>query len=156
MRSKTTATLLRNKAISWQMPFVNTAGLFLALTGFIKAASITGHAKLLKTNDPIFTFASVRAMLGLAAILEIVVALFCFLDVPIRTKRVALAWISTLLIGYRIGRWFLGVGEPCPCLGTLWEWLPVDPQVPERVLLILLVFLWCAACYYIISAKSES
>ena len=65
-----------------------------------------------------------------------------FSRLPIRTKCAALAWLSSLFLFYRFGRWYFGVTEPCGCLGDIWQWLPLSRQSLESGLFAFLVVVW--------------
>jgi hypothetical protein len=122
--------------------FVTIATLGLLLTALAKVLTLTGSAKGLVTPDPVFAILSVRQLMALGAGLEVVVAGVGFSRLPIRTKCAALAWLSSLFLFYRFGRWSFGVREPCRCLGDIWQWLPLSRQSLESGLFAFLVAVW--------------
>jgi hypothetical protein len=122
--------------------FVTIATLGLLLTALAKVLTLTGSARRLVTPDPVFAFLSVRQLMTLGTCLEIMVAGVGFSRLPIRTKCAALAWLSSLFLFYRFGRWYFGVTEPCGCLGDIWQWLPLSRQSLESGLFAFLVVVW--------------
>lgn len=133
----------------WSVAFVTMATLVLLLTALAKVLTLTGSAKQLATPDPVFGVFSVRQLLALGAVLEIAVASIGFSRVPMRLKCGALAWVSSLFLFYRFGRWWLGVHEPCGCLGGIWQWLSLSRSTidfADSALFVFLVFVWTGSC----------
>ena len=131
------------------MAFLTMSGWFFILCGLAKCGAILGHAKLLRTVDPVVGHLSVRALLIIAAILELGVGVFCLSHRSMRARCGALMWLSSILLMYRFGRWYLDVNQPCPCLGNIWEWLKIDSAVADKPLGILVLIVWLLSTYHL-------
>lgn len=120
--------------------FTYSYGVILAITGVAKLISAFGGALLLKYPDPIFKF-QFRHLLLAAGILEIAIAVICFVASQIRVSNYLVAWFSTSLLSYRLGTWYLGWKRQCPCLGTLTDALHISPQSADTAMKIVLTYL---------------
>jgi hypothetical protein len=120
--------------------FIYSAGILLLATAAAKLASIFGDVPILSGPDPIFGLSN-RAVLSFAAAAEGVVGCICIRkgDVGIRVQSVA--WLSTLLVGYRVGKHLLGQEGPCGCLGTITDVLRIAPGAADLALKVALAYL---------------
>jgi hypothetical protein len=120
--------------------FMYSYGAILAITGVAKLISALGDAPLLMRSDPIFNL-QFRHVLLAAGILEIFLAIICFLPSKIQVSSCLVAWFSTSLLGYRVGMWYVGWVHPCPCLGGLTDAIHISPQTADTAMKIVLVYL---------------
>jgi hypothetical protein len=134
--------------------FVKTSGWIFAITGIAKFVSAFGKAKLLGYHDPITNLTFHHLML-LGAIVEISVALFCLLLNKFILATKLIAWLATVLIGYRIGLWLAHWQSPCPCLGTLTDAIHIPPEVADTVLKAILGYLLCGS-YFILLCNQRA
>ncbi len=129
--------------------FCYTAGGILAITGLAKAFSAIGPARALDVADPIFgiPFRHLMLLVGLA---ELSIALLAFMTNKSQFSLLAIAWLSTSFLLYRIGLWWMGWHRPCGCLGNLVDILHISPQTADSITKLSLSYLlvgsyWLAA-----------
>jgi hypothetical protein len=80
-------------------------------------------------------------VLPAAGLTELVVAFLCvFLEDRLFTLS-AVVWLSTTLVLYRFGLWFLDWHRPCGCLGHLNDLLHLSPETADKMMKILLLYL---------------
>ena len=125
---------------SFSRNFILSAGAILALTGAAKVWSTFGTAKLLAVADPIvgITFGHLMLVVGMA---EIVIALVCFFSKSQKLALGLVAWLTTNLLVYRIGLWWVGYHKPCSCLGNLTDALHISPETADTAMKIILGYL---------------
>jgi hypothetical protein len=122
---------------SW---FVNLAGGLLATTGLAKAFSAIGPARALDTADPLIGI-SFRQLMLLVGLAELLISFFCLFTHRRRFSLLAVAWLSTNFLVYRIGLWFIGWHRPCGCMGNLTDLLHLSPRVADNIMKGVLAFL---------------
>lgn len=119
--------------------FVFCAGFLLVVTGLAKLLSVAEPSGRLLIPDPVLLL-PYHALLWGVGLLEIAVALVCFL---VKDKHLAIAlltWLSTSFAAYRIALWGTGYREPCSCLGTLTTVVGVDARVADLAMVGVLLF----------------
>lgn len=112
----------------------------LLTTAAAKLFSATEGARILLVPDPIFGV-SIRSMFWMVGSIEIAVALACLFVKRIMLRAVLLAWLSTGFIVYRVGLFWVGFDQPCPCLGTFRKALHVSPELADNILKVILAYL---------------
>jgi len=120
--------------------FIGTAGAVLVATGLAKGFSAIGPARALDTADPLIGI-SFRQLLLLVGLVELLIAFFCLFTERRRFSVLALAWISTNFLVYRIGLWFIGWHRPCGCMGSLTDLLHISPRVADNIMKAVLAYL---------------
>jgi hypothetical protein len=133
--------LVNSRVIHFATVFFGSSIVVLCLTASAKFYSATGSVRVLSLPDPLLHVNN-RTLMILAGLAEASIA--CHLIRSLSPKRhgsgaVALLWLSSNLLAYRLGRFMLGVNM-CPCLGSLTEKLGVDPNLINRVLGALALF----------------
>lgn len=123
--------------IAW---FLLSAGVVLALTGTAKIVSSFGAAGLLAKDDPILRISFEKLMI-LAGVLEIFVASWCFFGRSRALAATFVALISTNILIYRFGLWWIGWRRPCHCLGNLTDALRISPHIADIALKVTLAYL---------------
>jgi hypothetical protein len=126
-----------NKAIDW---FVASAALILATTGLAKVWSALGSSNLLAVVDPIVGVKFGQLLLAIGVV-EIVVALVCFLSKRQTLALALVAWISTNFVVYRFSLWWMNWKKPCSCLGNLTDALHIRPETADNIMKIVLSYL---------------
>lgn len=121
-------------------PFAQTAGLALATTGLAKAFSAIGPARALDTPDPL-TGIPFRQLLLLVGLAELLIAFFCLFTDKRRFSLLAVAWLSTNFLVYRLGLWFIGWHHPCACMGSLAGALHLSDQAADNIMKGVLAYL---------------
>ena len=75
-------------------------------------------------------------------LVEIVIALVCFLSKRQVLALRFVAWISTIFVVYRIGLWGMNWVEQCSCLGNLLkDYHQVSPKTADSIMKVLLAYL---------------
>jgi hypothetical protein len=120
--------------------FVNVGGGILALTGLAKAFSAIGPARALDTADPLIGI-PFRQLLLLVGLAELFIAFFCLFTDRRRLSLLAVAWISTNFLVYRLGLWFIGWHRPCGCMGNLTDLLHISPHAADTIMKGVLAYL---------------
>jgi hypothetical protein len=120
--------------------FLKSAGVVLALTGLGKAFSAIGSARALDTPDPL-TGLPFRQLLLLVGLAELVLSFFCLFRDQRRFSMLAVGWISTSFLAYRLGLWFIGWHRPCGCMGSLTDMLHLSPNGADNIMKGVLAYL---------------
>jgi hypothetical protein len=120
--------------------FLRLAGTALALTGLAKALSAIGPARALDTADPLIGI-RFRQLLLLVGVAELFIAFFCLFTDRRRLSLLAVAWISTNFLVYRLGLWFIGWHGPCGCMGNLTDLLHISPHLADTIMKGVLAYL---------------
>jgi hypothetical protein len=120
--------------------FVCTAGVLLMITGAAKLISASGQAHLLEYQDPLL-YLSFRHMLLVAGIIELVIAVVCFLSRQSGLQSAIIAWFATSLLIYRAGLFWIGWRRPCVCLGNLTDILNISSQTADTAMKVILAYL---------------
>jgi hypothetical protein len=105
----------------------------LAASAVSKLISAGGSARILSEVDPIFGLTNQQLFLWLG-IIEAVVVIAVVRTQSVRIKLLLLAGLSTEMLLYRAGLLWLGVPNPCPCLGNAAAWFHLDPNVLDSLL----------------------
>lgn len=127
----------RCRSAAW---FVASAGGVLVVTGLAKAFSAIGPARALDTPDPVIGI-PFRQLLLLVGLVELFIAFFCLFTDKRRLSLLAVAWISTNFLVYRLGLWFIGWHHPCACMGSLADMLHLSPRVADNIMKGVLAYL---------------
>ena len=123
------------------LSFLRAVALILAITATAKLFSgVSGVGGLLREYDPLLGLRFAN-LLYIAATLELGVAAICLFR-PAVDGLVAVAWLSTVFLVYRVGLWWTGWQKPCNCLGNLTDALHISPQLADNVMKGLLAFMF--------------
>jgi hypothetical protein len=120
--------------------FLRLAGIALALAGLAKAFSAIGPARALDIADPLVGI-PFRQLLLLVGLVEFFIAFFCLFTDKRRTSLLAVAWISTNFLVYRLGLWLIGWHRPCGCMGSLSDMLHLSPHAADNIMKCVLAYL---------------
>lgn len=112
----------------------------MALTGLGKAFSATGPARALDVADPLLRM-PFRELLLLVGLAELLIAFFCLFTDRRRFSLLAVAWLSTNFLVYRLGLWFIGWHRPCGCMGSLSDMLHLSPRAADNIMKVVLAYL---------------
>lgn len=125
--------------------YLKSAGILLATTGLAKAFSAVGPARALDLADPL-TGIPFRKLLLVVGLAEILIAFFCLFTDKRRLSLLAVAWLSTNFLVYRVGLWFIGWHHPCHCMGDLAGALHLSDQAADNVMKGVLAYLLAGSC----------
>lgn len=120
--------------------FLRTAGYILGVVGLAKAFSAIGPAHALDVTDQLIGF-TFRHLLLLAGLAELLIAFFCLFTDKQRFSLLAIAWLSTNFLVYRLGLWFIGWHHPCACMGGLAGVLHLSDQAADNIMKGVLAYL---------------
>lgn len=120
--------------------FVVSGGVLLFLTGVAKAWSAIGPARALDVADPIFGV-PVRQLMLCVGLVELFIAFFCLFTNKQQFSLLAMAWLATSFVVYRIGVVWIHGHRPCGCLGNLTDALHITPQTADAIAIVILVYL---------------
>jgi hypothetical protein len=120
--------------------FLYSAGVSLFVTAIAKIISFNGSSGVLKLKDPVFGV-SFNILLLIVGLLELLVALTCFLNSSVKLRALAVACLASNLLVYRIGLSWMNYKRPCHCLGNLTDALHIPPQTAETAMKIILLYL---------------
>jgi hypothetical protein len=121
--------------------FKYSAAALLVTSAVGKFITTGSQAQILEIQDPIFRL-PFRYLLLLAASLELIAA-FCCLNPKLRniTQAIAVAWLSTDFLLYRIGLWLIDYHRPCNCMGSLAEGLHISSNTADSIMKGVLAYL---------------
>jgi hypothetical protein len=105
-----------------------------------KAFSAIGPARALDVGDPLIGI-PFRQLLLLVGLVELLIAFFCLFTDKRRLSLLAVAWISTNFLVYRLGLWFIGWHRPCGCMGSLTDLLHISPRLADNIMKGVLAYL---------------
>jgi hypothetical protein len=120
--------------------FVKFSGICLATTGVAKTLSAVGSARALDVSDPLFgiRFGQLLLLVGQA---ELLIAFFCLFTNKRQFSLLAVGWISTNFLVYRLGLWFIGWHHPCGCMGNLAGILHLSDRAADNIMKGVLAYL---------------
>ena len=120
--------------------FLRSVSFLLALSAFAKFWSAAfGAGSILKASDPLVGI-PFGPLLLTVALVEVLVASVCLSRSSINGL-MAVAWLSTVFLAYRIGLWWIDWKKPCSCLGNLTDALHISPQLADNVMKGVLAFM---------------
>ncbi|MGO8931111.1 MAG: MauE/DoxX family redox-associated membrane protein [Limisphaerales bacterium] len=123
-----------------QKLLVRSAGVILGITGLAKSFSAIGTARALNAADPLIGI-PFRQLFLLVGLVELLIAFFCLFTDKRRLSLLAVTWISTNFLVYRVGLWFIGWHRPCGCMGSLTDMLHLSPQAADNIMKGVLAYL---------------
>jgi len=142
----------RGRMLRW---FVWSAGVLFVITGLAKAFSATGSARALDVTDPIIGIPFRHLMLAVG-LLELFIAFFC----PFTDKRqfslLAVVWLATNFVIYRLGLWWMGWHRPCGCLGNLTDLLRISPRAADNIMKSVLAYLLVGSYWLLWRSRRRS
>jgi hypothetical protein len=124
----------------WEKLFICVSGWLLAATGSAKLISFTEHTNNLLTTDPIMQM-QFRHLFFIMGIIELVVAILCLTRMRSNLSLIAIAWLSTCLLVYRLSMHWVGWRSPCPCLGNFVDLLHIPPKLADLLMVIVVMYL---------------
>ena len=120
--------------------FVSTAGVLLGMTALGKSFSALGPVRALDTADPLIGI-PFRQLLLLVGLAELLIAFFCLFTDRRRLSLLAVAWLSTNFLVYRLGLWLIGWHRPCGCMGSLTDMLHLSDRAADNIMKGVLAYL---------------
>jgi hypothetical protein len=127
----------------------------LLITSLAKIYSATTNAAILVIPDPLFGIQN-RAVLLLAAGVELLVVGILILDVRIISKCLTVCWLASNFTLYRVGIILLHPHEPCPCLGNITQALHIPRNTANTVAGIILCYLFLGSCGFLFWLRRQN
>jgi hypothetical protein len=128
---------MRNKVTKY---FIYLTVMILLVTATAKLVSATGHARILNLRDPLLPLTS-RQLLVAGAGLEFFVTALLLFGRGSGVKLAAIAWLASNFMAYRLGLVWIGVDEPCWCLGHVTDALKLSPLLVDWGMKLILALL---------------
>lgn len=121
--------------------FRYSAAALLVTSAVGKFIATGSDVAIFDLRDPLFHL-PFRYLLWLAASLELIVVFVC-LSSKLRnlTQAIAIAWLGTDLLLYRIGLWLIDYQRPCSCMGSLAEGLHISSNTADGIMKTVLAYL---------------
>jgi hypothetical protein len=127
----------------------------LAITAFLKLATVLGEANALAQPDPVIGMFSNRQVLFAAALLELIVAFIALRTRTNDTSIAAVLWIGLLFLTYRIGLNSNGNAH-CKCLGSVDAWFGLSRDTADVIASALLLYLLLpSACFLVLMWRKD-
>jgi hypothetical protein len=111
------------------------------MTALAKFVSAAGSARILQLNDSVLNM-PFRVVFYAVGSLELIVAIYCFLDHNVKFRTSLVAWLSTTFVVYRLGLTWVGSQKYCPCLGNLTDAIHLSPDRSDLLMKIILAYLF--------------
>lgn len=120
--------------------FLRVSGVALCATGAAKVLSGFGTSPLLDWDDPLFGI-RFRYLMLVVGTVEIAVAFMCQFVRTWPLSPIALAWLATSFVAYRLGLRLVGYNGACSCLGTLTDALHISGRMADNIMKGVLAYL---------------
>ncbi len=139
---------------NFERKFCLSVAITLTVVAFAKLWSISGDSRLLVEYDPILGMRFDDLML-MAAVMELCIAAICAFR-STKSGLISVVWLSTVILCYRVGLWWIGWQKPCSCLGNLTDALHISPQLADNVMKGLLAFMFVGSVSLLFMQWRES
>jgi hypothetical protein len=120
--------------------YIASMGWILVVTGAAKLYSAAGSVKVLDIPEGLFPMSNRQTLLVVGAI-ELLISLYLLLGKSRCVKLTSIAWLGMNFALYRIASMLLVIGKPCPCLGSITQWLPIKPVVVNYILVSIVIYM---------------
>jgi hypothetical protein len=120
--------------------FLLSATVLLTGTALLKLFAALGEQRILDYPDPVLLVHN-RRLMGVTAAVECIVGWFIISQASLLLRLTILAWLCSSFWLYQLGRWWFGVKSSCPCLGALFDFLPMTDRMKNGIVLTLLLYL---------------
>jgi hypothetical protein len=117
----------------------------LMLTALFKLNGAAYEVGVLTLANPIVLFLTNRQVLLVAAMVEAAVGVALIRSKSDWVRTYYLSWLVILFATYRAWMVYLGIGEPCRCLGSVGQWIGISTRAADRLSLALLGYLTLCA-----------
>lgn len=106
-------------------PLLKAAVAIFALSATAKLLSAwLGQSRMLIQPDSLLGL-RMKELLVLVGGLELVLCFYLLWSPNTRRRLIALVFVSANIICYRFAAFIVNPSGPCPCLGTVTEWIPI-------------------------------
>lgn len=115
--------------------------LILIILSFLKMLESKQDAIYFQEADSVIQTFTNRQMMLIAAAFEILVGTYAWFVPSLRRRSYALLWFCSVVVIYKVGRYFTHAIYPCTCLGILTKWLQLSRIEADRITWLCLFFL---------------
>lgn len=112
----------------------------LGATGLAKLLAASGSSHALDILDPLIGI-PFRQLMALVGVVELLIAFLCLFTERRWLSVVAVCWMATSFLVYRVGLWLLGWHGPCGCMGSLTTVLHLSPHAADSIMKAVLAYL---------------
>lgn len=136
--------------------FLTSVAVVLFITASAKLISAFGSAKILQVPDPVFSLPYGELLLW-AACLEFAILGTLLSAGRERAKLCLVGWAAGIFLLYRGANWLMVGGAPCPCLGTVTDYLQIPKGVADALLFSFLAYMVFGyfLCTWLLSLKDR-
>lgn len=127
------------RRVAWM--FLFTSALILITTALLKVLTLSQSLPSIRVPDPLLGIFSVRTVLGIAVILELLVAGMIIFYRTTFSSVLWLSWLCVMFAVYRHGSAQLGNSGACLCLGDPLTWLKVERSALDQLARALLMYM---------------
>lgn len=119
----------------------------LVLVAAAKLVSAAGHAGVLDTPDDMLLVPRRWVLVGVGSIELLAAAVVLFSRSRPAAPYVFL-WLGLCFAGYRVAHAMGQFTQPCSCLGTVTDSLPLSPETVTRLLLGVIAYFIAGGAYF--------
>lgn len=119
--------------------FIRSSVAILTFTMICKLISVGTSSDYLQAAAPIFTFLKWKEFLIVASAVEGITTATILWSNPIRRQLLAILWISSVFLTFRMTLWLTGYTGPCNCAGFVGDWIHLPRAIVETT---MLTFAW--------------
>lgn len=120
--------------------FVISCAIIFLITGAAKIYSAFGNAQVLQVDAPVLDISFERLFILVGAI-EIAISMLCFCMKRQLINLIAVFWLSSNFLLYRLIVAWTGYHKPCSCLGSLTDSLHISAATGDALMKWILVYL---------------
>lgn len=130
--------------------FIFSVAVMLFVAAVAKIYSATGGAEALGNLDPLIPLSN-RHLFYLAGGFELCFSAFLLIKPDgQKVKLIAIAWLGTNYLLYRLVLWWLGQPVYCDCLASFNENLPLSPRIIYPIMLAWLAWFMAGSCLLLV------
>ena len=132
---------MNNRVQKLRSAFAVSVALLLILTAIAKLIAILQQKPFLTASDGLIPHFTYRDSFIVAIIIEIFVSVFVFVRRRHLFSMVISFWLVAGLLTYRLTKYFMGVLEPCNCLGGVLDWTKIPKGTLNLIPLLILCYI---------------
>jgi len=141
-------------SIRFMINMMRLIAIILFATSIAKLHLASTEHKLLTDFDPIVKGLTVRQILMLSGLVELIIGFLTFSKhYSLRTKAYSILWFVSIALVYRLTLQMIDFKGFCPCLGNLKEILGISGEKADWIALFLLFILTLSALYTLFAEK---
>lgn len=121
----------------------------LLLAGISKIIAIYQDQPFLYLRDPVISSLTIRKSALLAATCELVIVAVFLIIRSYLFLILAISWLSTVFLLYKLALYLLGGGLPCACLGYFSHMAHLSPQQTGIITLLIIAYFMLPSYYFL-------